>query len=172
MDEVTCNGRRIASEAVDYLVSKSYRDIGYAGDCANEARFDGYLDALNRHGISVDPLYIYSVRPSEQAGFELMHSIIAQGDTPEAIYCANDIIAVGMIKCLTLNRYRGRKIAIIASDDIEQAQEITPMLTTIALPKSDMGRFAVQILLDRIDGGHSAVASMELATRLMVRESA
>ena len=51
---------------------------------------------------------------------------------------------------------------MIASDDIEQAQFTTPMLTTVHLPKEDMGKFALWLLLDRINNGHKAVTRMEL----------
>ena len=61
--------------------------------------------------------------------------------------------------------------SIISSDDIEQAQFTKPMLTTVALPKVEMGRFAVYLLIDRINGKHDSVTTMELEGHLVVRES-
>ena len=61
--------------------------------------------------------------------------------------------------------------SIIASDDIEEAQFTKPMLTTVGLPKNEMGKFALYLLLDRMKGGHTGVVRMELAGHLMVRNS-
>lgn len=60
---------------------------------------------------------------------------------------------------------------IISSDDIEEAQFTKPMLTTVHLPKDEMARFALHLLLDRMKGGHKSVVRMELEGKLMVRNS-
>ena len=59
----------------------------------------------------------------------MMERLIQRGDAPTAIYCANDMIAIGMLKCL--NKYKNRYYvpSIISSDDIEEAQYTRPMLT-------------------------------------------
>jgi DNA-binding LacI/PurR family transcriptional regulator len=61
--------------------------------------------------------------------------------------------------------------SIISSDDIEQAQYTTPMLTTVRLPKEEMGKFAMYLLLDRIKGEHKGVVKTELEGKLMIRSS-
>ena len=61
--------------------------------------------------------------------------------------------------------------SIIASDDIEEAQFSKPMLTTVRLPKNEMGKFALYLLLDRLKGKHSGVVRMELSGQLVIRNS-
>lgn len=61
--------------------------------------------------------------------------------------------------------------SIIASDDIEEAQNTRPMLTTVQLPKENMAMFAVYLLLDRMKSGHSEVVRIELEGKLMSRNS-
>ena len=61
--------------------------------------------------------------------------------------------------------------SIISSDDIEQAQNMTPMLTTVRLPKEEMGKFALFLLLDRMKGGHKNVVRVELEGTLIKRNS-
>lgn len=61
--------------------------------------------------------------------------------------------------------------SIISSDDIEEAQYTKPMLTTVRLPKDEMGKFALYLLIDRIKGAHKAVVRTELEGKLMVRNS-
>ena len=59
----------------------------------------------------------------------------------------------------------------VVRDDIQEAQFTRPMLTTVSLPKEDMGKFALYLLLDRLKGGHSGIVRMELEGRLMIRNS-
>lgn len=172
IDEVSCDGRQIAMDAVEYLISQGYRDIGYAGSCSGEQRYEGYLSTLSKHSLDVNPSSIRACKATESEGFRVMEAYLSESDMPDAVFCANDIIAVGMLKYLRVTKHRKLPFAIIGSDDIAMAQEMDPMLTTIALPCQEMARFAVSILLDRIAGGHNSTVSMILQTRLMKRESA
>ena len=101
---------------------------------------------------------------------EAIEKLLAMPDYPTGIYCANDITAVGVLKLLS-RRKNIYMPSVIASDDIEQAQFTSPMLTTVHLHKEDMGKFALWLLLDRINNGHKAVTRMELECKLMVRSS-
>jgi sulfate transport system ATP-binding protein/LacI family transcriptional regulator/LacI family repressor for deo operon, udp, cdd, tsx, nupC, and nupG len=97
--------------------------------------------------------------------------MLASGNYPTGIYCANDITAIGMLKCLNQKGGKLRIPSIIASDDIEEAQNTKPMLTTVRMPKEEMGRFALHLLLDRIRGGHQGVVRIELEGKLIIRSS-
>lgn len=171
VDEVTCDGQKVAMEAVEYLISLGHHDIGYVGECHNEARYRGYVDALNRHHIEIDPAFVIETRQTESEGYEALNRFYQMEYMPTGIYCANDITAVGMLKCLSKNKKRYFTPSIIASDDIEEAQFTKPMLTTVGLPKEEMGKFAVALLLDRIQEGHKNIVSMELEGSLMKRDS-
>ena len=82
-----------------------------------------------------------------------------------------DIIAIGALKYLSTHRLLHYRPSIIGSDDISEAQNTDPMLTTIRVPRMEMGRFALYLLMDRLSGGHSAVTRVELEGRLMARTS-
>lgn len=171
VDEITCDGAKIAEKAVNYLIELGHNEIGYVGECHRETRYQGYLNALNKHGIEPEISYIFETKQTEEAGYEVMQNILKMKEIPSGIYCANDITAVGMLKALRRVRRKYLSISIIASDDIEQAQYTKPMLTTVALPKNEMGKFAVNLLIDRIQNGHKSVVTMELEGQLMIRES-
>ena len=100
-----------------------------------------------------------------------MEKFFQSDDMPTGIYCANDISAIGMLKCLNKFRNRYYMPSIISSDDIQEAQFPKPMLTTVSLPKEDMGKFALYLLLDRLRGGHSGIVRMELEGKLVIRNS-
>jgi DNA-binding LacI/PurR family transcriptional regulator len=61
--------------------------------------------------------------------------------------------------------------SIISSDDIDEAQYTKPMLTTVRLPREEMGKFALNLLVDRMRGGHKSVVKMELEGKLIIRDS-
>ncbi|MBR0528215.1 MAG: LacI family DNA-binding transcriptional regulator [Ruminococcus sp.] len=170
-DEVLCDGRRIAQTAVAYLVRLGHTKIGYVGDCHSESRFAGYQAAMTGSHLSPDIDHIYDTLPNEAGGIAAAEYFSELDDPPTGIYCANDILAVGMLKALGRRRTRGYMPSVISSDDIEAAQYTKPMLTTISLPKTEMVRFALMLLLDRIKGGHKIVSRLEVEGTLVIRES-
>lgn len=171
VDEVLCDGKKIASMAVEHLIQLGHQSIGYVGECHNEARYNGYLETLRKHEIDLEPDYVMESKRTEADGFEIMKVLLQSGDCPTGIYCANDITAVGMLKCLNTFKNRYYMPSIISSDDIELAQYTSPMLTTVRLPKEEMGKFALYLLVDRMQGGHKGVVRVELEGKLMIRDS-
>jgi len=168
---VLCDGQKVAMMAVEYLISLGHRNIGYVGDCYNEARYRGYLEALHKHDMEPEAAYILQTGQTEAEGYEAMQKFLQSEDRPTGIYCANDITAIGMLKYLGTNKNRYYVPSIIASDDIEEAQYTRPMLTTVGLPKEEMGKFALYLLIDRMRGGHKSVVRTELEGKLMIRNS-
>lgn len=69
VDEVLCDGQKVATIAVDYLVSLGHKNIAYVGDCYNEARYRGYLEALHRHDIEPEADYILQTGQTEAEGY-------------------------------------------------------------------------------------------------------
>lgn len=171
VDEVLCDGKKIAMTAIAYLVKCGHSKIGYVGDCHNETRFIGYQAAQMQYHLESDLDYIFDTTPNEDHGYKAMEFFLKQNTPPTGIYCANDILAIGMLKCLNKRRNRYYHPSIISSDDIEEAQYTTPMLTTVSLPKNEMVRFAMILLLDRIQGGHRIISKMELEGTLIIRDS-
>lgn len=171
VDEVLCDGRRIAQKAVKYLISLGHRKIGYVGDCHNESRYKGYQDVLFQYNIDLDVNYVMEVEHTEAEGYEVMERLMQQEDRPTALFCANDMLAIGMLKCMNRGRKRYYAPSIISCDDVEEAQYTKPMLTTMRIPKEEMAKFAVKMLLDRINGGHKSIVRTEFEGKLIVRES-
>lgn len=171
VDEVICNGKKIASSAVEYLIELGHENIGYVGSCHNEARYQGYIETLQKYGLDVDSDYIKATKQTEIEGFEAMEQFLNSDKCPTGIYCSNDITAIGMLKCLSKHKNRYFNPSIISSDGIEEAQYTTPMLTTIQVSREEMGKFAMYLLVDRLRGGHRGKVKIELECRLVKRES-
>lgn len=152
-------------------ILQTAREIGYVGDCHNETRYIGYQEALIHHGIAPDIDDVYDIMPNEKNGYHAMAYFSKLETPPTAFYCANDILAIGMLRYLAQSKNWYYHPSIISSDNIVESQYTTPMLTTVSLPKAEMAHLAIQILTDRMDGGHKAIVKTELQSTLIIRQS-
>lgn len=170
-DEVICNGITAAQKAVSYLIKLGHNNIAYIGDCTFESRYTGYYQTLLAHKISLNYANVHQTGQTEKEGFQVMSKIINSEERPSAIFCANDITAIGVLNALKANKKRGYLPSVISIDNIYPSQKITPMLTTIDIPKKEMAHLAVTLLLDRKAGRHKENVRIELPCRLIERES-
>ena len=168
VDEVVCDGAKAAALAVEYLLSLGHRQIAYIGDCSYESRYVGYCETLIRHSLPLNYRVIFPTDQSERAAHEAMEKLL-QGGEVSAVLCANDISAVGALQAA--QGRSARKVCVISIDDIDQAQNTRPMLTTVRIPRQDMAHMAVALLKDRMSGGHRECLRVELPCRIMKRES-
>jgi len=162
--------------AVEHLLGLGHRRIGMlAGrphSVAGSARLHGYRAALEEAGLTVDPALI---KPSD---FDFDEAVDAAGellslpDPPTAIFAASDAQAMGALEAA---RRAGRSVpgdlSLVSFDDTAVAPMASPPLTAIRQPFEDMGRVAARTLIQLADGVAPATPRMELATRLVVRES-
>lgn len=175
MDEIICNGARAAETAVEYLLELGHTKIAYVGDCNTEMRYTGYYECLLSHKLPLTYDYVVPTSQTREEGYRAFDKVAALPDPPTAIFCANDITALGFLQGMKDKNGRRRKDvyrpAVIAIDDIEEASQNSPMLTTVRIPKEDMAHLAILTLRDRLEGGHKECLRLELPCHLMVRES-
>ena len=173
MDEIICNGKTAAIKAMEYLLSLGHQKIGYIGDCSFESRYVGYCEILIRQNIPINYNYIYSTDQTYESGYRAMMELQQRDMT--AVLCANDISALGAMQALSdiasQNKSKRRMISIIAIDNIARSMASTPLLTTVDIPKEEMGRMAVTVLLDRILHKHSEYLRVEFPCKVIERES-
>ena len=170
-DEVYCDGHKAAGLAVSHLIGLGHRQIAYIGPCRNEERYQGFLDVLRLHRIQTSEELVFETGRSETDGYEVMKDIVRLDHYPTGIYCASDIIAVGILKYL--NRQSGHYFSpsIIATDDIEECQRTKPLLSTVRISKEDMASHAMYLLLSRLGGSHRACTRIEILPELVERSS-
>lgn len=162
MDEIICNGKTAAVKAMEYLLSLGHQKIAYIGDCSSESRYVGYCESLISRNIPLNYHYICSTDQTFDSGFTAMQALMQQDIT--AVFCANDISALGALKASS-------KISVISIDNIALSQTSSPLLTTVNVPKEDMGRMAVTVLLDRIRHRHSECLRVEFPCKIIERDS-
>ncbi|MCX5345185.1 substrate-binding domain-containing protein [Streptomyces atratus] len=101
-------------------------------------------------------------------------TVLSAAERPDAVVCANDLIAIGALGTAWAAGLRvPHDVAITGYDDIEAASLVSPALTTVLNPAREIGRSAAQLLVDRLDGdGPGTAREIVLAHRLVPRESA
>ena len=106
----------------------------------------------------------------DEAGAELSE-IMAQPETPTVVLCANDALAAGaMIKAREMGLDLPRDLSFVGFDDIGLPRVVTPALTTVRVPQTEMGQGAARLLLGMM-AGKSELGSITLDTRLIHRAS-
>lgn len=170
-DEVICNGATAAEKAVEHLIALGHRNIAYIGDCSYESRYVGYYQTLLSHHISLNHTNVYPTNQTMEEGKKAMLHILQTKERPTAIFCANDMTALGVLKALASRKKKDYIPSVIGIDNIRESAKTTPMLTTIHIPKKEMAHLALSLLLDRKEGKHSENVRIELPCRLLERES-
>lgn len=164
-----------AQAMVEHLVACGYRRIAFiAGPEDNYDAFErrrGYLDAMAR----LLPDQEVQVLPGdfdESSGHRAGLSLLGQSAKPEAVFAANDMMALGCLFALTQAGVRvPRDMALAGFDDIPLACFVHPGLTTMRVNIFELGAQAARMLLARLGGSSEPDGSQSLAPQLVVRES-
>jgi LacI family transcriptional regulator len=142
-----------AFAATSHLIARGHRRIGFINGepwmDASADRLKGYCQALAAAHIPFDPSIVRNGDWLPQEGCRHTLDLIAQTPRPTAIFCANDLMAMGGLAGAAQRGLRVPKdISIMGYDDQELARYTNPPLSTLALPNYQMGRRAVELLLD------------------------
>jgi len=143
---------------VRHLISRGHRRImhitGNRGLLGAERRIEGYRRALAEAGIAFDPNLLLDGQYTTPAGMRVLRDWLARSrgvQLPEAIFCANDAIAMGCIEALAAAGIRvPEDVSIAGFDDTLGARTTVPQLTTVRQPLRAMGAKAVELLLEQI----------------------
>lgn len=166
-------GGRVATE---HLLQNGRKRIGLIngqqGIDATRDRLKGYRQALARNDIVFDPALVKPGNWEPSAGYEMTLELMAQDNPPDAIFCANDMMAVGCFDALKeLGLNVPGDVAVIGFDDRDIAQHMHPPLSTLILPHYEMGRSAAELLIDAAGGLNTAPSRIKVECELVVRES-
>ena len=165
-----------AMSAVDHLYEQKHRKIGLlAGRFSpqvNEARYKGYVDALVRRGLEINPQYILEIDPTLEAGEQAMAHLLQLENRPTAAFCTNDTVAAGVMKAVIRAGLRiPEDVAIVGFDDSSVSRIVEPELTTVRIDMDRMGQLAAEKLFDLIEGKPSGETRIVIPTELIVRSS-
>ena len=165
-----------AYDATQHLLGLGHRRIGFITGqvemgCARD-RLAGYRAALAAAGVPADPALVQEGDFFQPDGFAGARALLALPQPPSAIFASNDVSAFGVMEAV---RDAGKRLpddmSIVGFDDIPQAAQVNPTLTTVRQPLEQMGRTAARMLLEIIGNADRPAARVELPTELIVRAS-
>lgn len=156
---VTIDDQEEARRAVELLIQQGHRRICVLLDSArdhsiSQLRYMGWRRALEDHGIPLDPRLVLETRGFDMAGaYRTVAEALDRGTAFTAVFAIADSMAVAAMKAL---HDRGRRVpedcSVTAIDGIEMSAYTVPTLTTLVQPQEALGREAVGILVDMIQG--------------------
>jgi len=144
--------RRGGEVATRALIEAGHRKIAFiSGEPwmeASDQRLEGYERALRDNGLPIEPSLIVEGNFLPSGGREATLRLLSGNLKPDAIFCANDLMAVGSYEALKERGLKvGSDIAVMGYDDQEIAQHLSPALSTVLLPHREMGSWCVNYLL-------------------------
>lgn len=177
-DGILINNTDAACHAVEYLLDKGHRRIGYLrGDYRIKGfryREYGYRRALERHGILPDPVHTVTTGTRLESAYEGMKRYLETDPVlPTAYFADNDVIAIGAMRAMQEKGIRIPKdVSLIGFDDTKFGVISTPGLTTVHVYKEEMGATAVRRALDYVKGQErSEKMKIQVCTTFVERES-
>ncbi len=185
MDEANSDNFHAGYLATRHLLNHGHRRIAYILrreiapklSQAEEARYQGYLQALTEAGVSqIDRYVTRSPRPeltAEQGMAVFLQALPRWAERPSAVYAISDRLAAGVMAAAHTAGLRvPDDLAVVGTDDLEIARSTYPLLTSVAQPLQQMGDVATRLLLQRIDGtGPDQPVRVLLPCHLVVRKS-
>ncbi len=176
IDAVLADNRHGGYLATRHLIELGHRRIGCIAGPSNVTpsaqRVTGYREALAEANLPVDENLISRGDFHPESGWAATLAILRQTEPPTAIFACNDLMAIGALRAAAeTGRQVPADLAIVGFDDIDLASYTIPPLTTIAQPKLEMGRRAVQFLIERLADKARPARREVLPTTLVVRGS-
>lgn len=175
---VSIDNQQAGFTSINYLIEKGHRRIAFfgAGDIYKSSRMreDGYRQALIQHNIIVEDSLILNEGFSFNAGIRSANELINRhkGNMPTAVFCISDSCAAGAMKTFTQNGINTpNDISIMGFDNTQLSQIFIPSITTLEQPQFDIGRKAMELLLDRINGKDNRNTRVILDYKIIERES-
>jgi LacI family transcriptional regulator len=144
--------------AANHLIEQGFSRIahirGPLDSSTAEDRYIGYLDSLEEYGIIYDPTLVQIGDFHAESGYNAMLRLLAHANPPDAVFVANDLMALGALEAISENN---SLIGIVGYDDIPLIKYMNPKLTTVKQPIYDIGIKAAQILLKTINNSSEKI---------------
>lgn len=176
VDNVRANSPRGIGLAVDHLVATGRRRIAFLNGPLDTVpgarRARGFTRACRAAGLPETPeLRVVAEDFTHDAGQRAAEELLG-GPLPDALLCANDLLAVGAMRTLLRRGVRvPEHIAVVGMDDTDLARQCTPSLSSVSLGSAERGRLAASLLLERLADPAKPPRRVTVQPRLSIRES-
>jgi LacI family transcriptional regulator len=174
-DAVVTENYQGAYQAVSYLIEHGHCHIGIVASLPRaypsiRERRRGYVEALQEHQVA--NTYFADCHLRREEAFAVTTHLLTQNPQITALFGVNDDMAIAAMRAAqTLGKRVPQDISIMGFDDIDLAHLTIPALTTMQVDKINLGRTAVQTLINRVQAPDSPRVTVALRTRLIERQS-
>jgi LacI family transcriptional regulator len=176
VDVVTVDDEHGSYEVTRHLLTRNPQRLAMiqGPSASGPSRIAGFTRAVAEAARTIDPALMVTGDWTRHGGYDAMRQILAHRNRPDAVFCANDLMAIGAIDAL---REAGLDVpgdvAVAGFDDVDAATIVHPPLTTVVNPAYEIGVSAGQLLISRMSGEYDGDGrEVGLACPLVIRDSA
>jgi LacI family transcriptional regulator len=175
-DYVITNNEAAGHAATAHLLDLGHRRVAHiAGPefvSSAQGRLAGYRRALADRGVTFNPELVAHAPYTVAGGYEAARVLLDRTERPSALFAANDLQAVGVMKAAReLGIEIPGELALVGGDNIELAEFLEVPLTTFHQPAREIGSLGAEILLSRLNGEKGETRQIVLSPELLVRRS-
>lgn len=176
IDSVSVNNRLGGRMATEHLIECGCKNIvhiqGLPDSQMVQDRYAGYMDALTRYGIPTPPAFVLSGDFTPLSGYTETKKLLLQNPNFDGIFAANDQMAIGALKaCHEHGRNVPNDVKMVGFDNTFVSSLVSPALTTLDVPKYQLGQTAVKVLIKRISNEYASVIDENMPLNLIQRTS-
>ncbi|MDF5752130.1 LacI family DNA-binding transcriptional regulator [Spongiactinospora sp. TRM90649] len=164
------------ADVMAHLVALGHERIAHLagpGDTSTgQARLKAFEAALDRYGLQHrSELVVRAEAYTIAAGTRCLRELLKRGNPFTAVVAGNDLLALGALDALKENRIPcPERVSVVGFNDIDFAERLSPALTTVRVPKYELGARGAELLLDMIYSGRE-ISTVTLPVTLMIRDS-
>ena len=176
INTVSVDNYDAVGRAVEHLAGLGHKKIGILNGSLMSVdgveRFEAFKEALARAGLRYEPRHTGTANFSDTEAAEETRRILGLRDRPTAIFCANDLMAMGAIRAARGMKLRVPKdLSFVGFDDLEAGRWFNPSLSTLQPPQREVGEQAIELLIKIIQDPKRKAEQMALPAKLILRES-
>lgn len=175
VDNIMIDNVESAHAVVNHLIEHGRRRIGAVfgvGSTTGRDRYDGYVRALQDHGLEPLPELARYVHATESDGYAAVTEILQGNPPPDAIFTSNGLLAAGALRAIhDSKRAIPDEIAFSSFDDTTWSRLVVPAITVIEQPTYEIGQLATELLLKRLNNPARSTRTITLKGKLIVRQS-
>lgn len=177
---ITYDRVQAAKSAVQHLLDRGHRNIGFiggaglTGELEREKRYRGYKYALEEAGLDVNPHWVINAQWDVNESYRRMAELMKaeRNDQPTAVFAASDMMAISAMRAVMERGLRiPEDVAFVGLDNIEVSQFTSPPLSTVHIPKFEIGMMAAKVLIDQMAESHPLPFKLFMPYELIIRQS-
>lgn len=177
---ITYDRVQAAKSAVAHLLAQGHRKIGFiggvgmTGEIEREKRYRGYRYALQEAGLEADPRLVINAGWDVNESYGQMAELLREDRSlwPTAVFAASDMMAISAMRAVAEKGLRvPEDIAFVGLDNIEVSQFTSPPLSTVHVPKFEMGVMAAKVMVDQMTDSHPLPFKLYMPFELLIRQS-